>query len=1017
MSKIIKSFLSLLMAFSVMVVHFNQEIRTVDAQNGCAAYELAWVNDEGGFDTVACYETFEQAKEAMIEPDYVIRHESSKSPTRIIAIASGIAYSYPRRNGSTTLNVYQHPEHITEKEKYKSTYVTQHRELFQPETISYNGSGEGNVKVVLNGFEGYTSLSSLDLVPMKMIEKGFIITLGGQTNDGGIPEEPFTLVPQMSFYSVVQNGNYRDLVYTYYSGYNSAPARLTIGPAADWMITGQNYYSKDGYQFYSDPQMTEYLATYYSYYLFLPFRSESSISGDILDAYIVSKGFNAKPEGASVNQLKENQSQMVNEGNTFTDAQRVYGVNALLTYAMAWNESGAGRSTYAVTKNNLFGWAAIDSNPDNATQFSSISAGIQEHMAYNLRGYMDINDVRYFGMHLGTKASGFNVKYASDPYWGYKIAAIAYDIDKFSKNYDGTLTDYNVYCLGVIDEFDAAFYQSASEKADVMLTSKYSSQYQNNHIVVVKGEVNEFYQVQSPNGVQLVDDKLQLVYHKVNGVVQPSVAYSFDLSVGYLKKESVTLVNEFNNVIIEGQTPEADYVFELETFQVDEEGILHVSGSSYRPGIHVTEVNQMIHTLIVFNDVYERSTESRMTSELVAETKDQVIFNGSLDLNELDDGTYYFRFNSDYSLIDQYSDTRVLSNEAESVETLYAKYTFEVVEDTLWLHVENKQVLNPDDYVLISSLKSIDFNDNLLYIKGISLIRDLSHSLDEVKHELIATDLKTNEDIVVTELKSSSGDYNLNEVYEDGVDYEFGWYEDTVDLSHLASGNYVLKVRTSTSGLSKESKLYGTSKMSESEAYPSEDGLYRQLVMRYAMSYRVEISVMPYALEKTVKNPLPRIREGYQNLISMSLDIENKTITVSGSAFIYNGMFDENSEVQYTLHALNRIDGSMYAFQVLGSNLLMSEEPPWNNTERMNSEFNYDYTWYDIVMPLKGMNDGEYDFILQVETKDYVEYIDLKKSSMSGLSSHAYDEECFVEVSIDRNNKNKVMMKLKGFAE
>jgi hypothetical protein len=36
---------------------------------------------------------------------------------------------------------------------------------------------------------------------------------------------------------------------------------------------------------------------------------------------------------------------------------------------------------------------------------------------------------------------------------------------------------------------------------------------------------------------------------------------------------------------------------------------------------------------------------------------------------------------------------------------------------------------------------------------------------------------------------------------------------------------------------------------------------------------------------------------------------------------------------------------------------------------------------------------------------------------MSGLSSHAYDEECFVEVSIDRNNKNKVMMKLKGFAE
>ena len=63
------------------------------------------------------------------------------------------------------------------------------------------------------------------------------------------------------------------------------------------------------------------------------------------------------------------------------------------------------------------------------------------------------------------------------------------------------------------------------------------------------------------------------------------------------------------------------------------------------------------------------------------------------------------------------------------------------------------------------------------------------------------------------------------------------------------------------------------------------------------------------------------------------------------------------------------------------------------------------------------MTDGEYDFILQVETKDYVEYIDVKKSSISGLKSHSYSDEHFVNISIDRNNKNKVMMNLKGFAE
>ena len=154
MSKLFKSLLSFLMAFSMITFYSSQEVQAMEYTIGCDAYELAWVNDQGGFDTVGCYSSFVDAKNAMVQDDYVVRHPSSKSPTKIIAIASGIAYTYPRRNGSTTLDVYQNVNHITEKEKYKSTYVTQHRELFQPETVSFDGV-DGNVKVVLMGFEGY----------------------------------------------------------------------------------------------------------------------------------------------------------------------------------------------------------------------------------------------------------------------------------------------------------------------------------------------------------------------------------------------------------------------------------------------------------------------------------------------------------------------------------------------------------------------------------------------------------------------------------------------------------------------------------------------------------------------------------------------------------------------------------------------------------------------------------------------------------------------------------------------
>ena len=60
-------------------------------------------------------------------------------------------------------------------------------------------------------------------------------------------------------------------------------------------------------------------------------------------------------------------------------------------------------------------------------------------------GYTDpLDDWRYFGSHVGNKGSGMNVRYASDPFWGEKIAGWYYRFDSTNG-----LKDYNYYTIGI----------------------------------------------------------------------------------------------------------------------------------------------------------------------------------------------------------------------------------------------------------------------------------------------------------------------------------------------------------------------------------------------------------------------------------------------------------------------------------------------------------------------------------------------------------------------------------------
>ena len=136
---------------------------------------------------------------------------------------------------------------------------------------------------------------------------------------------------------------------------------------------------------------------------------------------------------------------LVNTGQYFNAVRNKYGVNGTLQYVMGIHESGWGKNSIAMNKNNLFGINATDSNPgQDANHFNSVEDCIYTHaQRYISWGYTDpIDDWRYFGAHVGNKGSGMNVKYASDPFWGEKIAGWYYRLDQANGMKDYKLIYY-----------------------------------------------------------------------------------------------------------------------------------------------------------------------------------------------------------------------------------------------------------------------------------------------------------------------------------------------------------------------------------------------------------------------------------------------------------------------------------------------------------------------------------------------------------------------------------------------
>lgn len=243
-----------------------------------------------------------------------------------------------------------------------------------------------------------------------------------------------------SYYTVDEKGNLIHMISTNLNEAAYMPIVLAASPS--WLKQGEKVYSYDGHYFYRN--LDQYLADlknnsrsnsinsypYYNYYQYLPMHSATSLTADQFNRWLNDEKADFAPY-----------SVLSNAGDAFLNAQEQSGCNALLIYAIAMNESRFGTSDYAMNRYNLFGYNAVDSNTDAAHTYPSIENCILTYTTAHLNwGFFDALDSRYHGSHLGDKASGLNVSYASDAYWGEKAASYAYAIDTYNFS-----QDYNRY--------------------------------------------------------------------------------------------------------------------------------------------------------------------------------------------------------------------------------------------------------------------------------------------------------------------------------------------------------------------------------------------------------------------------------------------------------------------------------------------------------------------------------------------------------------------------------------------
>ncbi|MBT2641756.1 S-layer homology domain-containing protein [Bacillus sp. ISL-41] len=374
-------------------------------EDGAAGYKVATILPSGELTySTKTYSSFDSAKSAATAYNQVVTVNE-----QIVEMNTGLVWSKPALGKSITY-IYQ-----DSSLKSAITYLPAGQEM------KYLDATENYVKVLLAGKTVYVKHEEVSLVPLQLVEG-------------------------RNYYSVNGNG---ELVHSIFDPVKKTYVSYTMGFAPSFLVKDQKYYSWDGGQ-YTDLNGRA-VGTGYQYFNYLPARTDSIYSAEQLNLYI--NNVLAEKEALYVsnptNYARYKDATKVSKireiGTYLKGAELEHNINALLILGLAMHESDFGMSKYALERNNLFGIKAYDGNTDAAEFFASPKEAIDALAnRYLNKNYISPTGSFANGAITGNKARGFNVKYASDPFWGQKIAGHMHRVDKFLGKKDRSANAYRI---------------------------------------------------------------------------------------------------------------------------------------------------------------------------------------------------------------------------------------------------------------------------------------------------------------------------------------------------------------------------------------------------------------------------------------------------------------------------------------------------------------------------------------------------------------------------------------------
>ncbi|OCS89690.1 glucosaminidase domain-containing protein [Caryophanon latum] len=337
-------------------------------------YSVVNILSNGSYKVHSTYSTFAEAKKRVGNNQGIVKNG------QLVAMKSGFIQT-KAANGNVLTRVFNDANLTSER-----TYLPANSE------IAYVDATERSIKVNVAGQEGYIAHDNAVL-------------------------KPFNAYFTRNYYANV-NG---ELAHYIYAPSKNSYDSYTISAAPKFMVRGVKYYSLDGATF--TDATGKVIGTSYPYYQVASVRSQTKFTAAQIDRYIQEI---LKTRGSSAVQ----KSKIKNLGATLIALQNKYNINALAILSMAQHESAYGMSDHALKHNNLFGLNVTD-NGNPADTYPSVANNIETLVIQYLeKKYLPPTAWFPNGTVFGNKDYGMNVKYASDPYWGSKIAGHYYRMMK-----------------------------------------------------------------------------------------------------------------------------------------------------------------------------------------------------------------------------------------------------------------------------------------------------------------------------------------------------------------------------------------------------------------------------------------------------------------------------------------------------------------------------------------------------------------------------------------------------------